>query len=78
MHILVSLSCTNSFGGVQNQSFFQFVPLVCVIFSNHKLQLVGNYIHKMVIKFAFCAVSLLWTSRYVFNLLYSSYAFPVL
>ena len=65
MHILVILSCTNSFCGVQKQSFFQFVPLVCVIFSNSKLQLVGNYIHKMVIKFAFCVVSLLWTSRYV-------------
>ena len=65
MHILVSFSYTNSFGGVQNQSIFQFVPLVCVIFSNRNLQLVGNYIHKMVIKFAFCAVSLLWTSRYV-------------
>ena len=65
MHILVSLSCANSFCGVQNQSFFQFVSLVSVIFSNRKLQLVGNYIHKMVIKFVFCAVSLLWTSRYV-------------
>ena len=65
MHILVSLSCTNSFGGVQNQSFLQFVPLFCVIFNNCNLQLVGNYIHKMVIKFAFCAISLLWTSRYV-------------
>ena len=29
------------------------------------VQLVGNYIHKMIIKFVFCAVSLLWTSRYV-------------
>ena len=65
MRVLISFSCTNSFGGVQNQSFFQFVPLVCVIFSNRNLQLVCNYIHKMVIKFAFCAVSLLWTSRYV-------------
>ena len=65
MHILVRLSHTNSFCGVQNQSFFQFVPLFCVIFSNCNVQLVGNYIHKMVIKFAFCAVSLLWTSRYV-------------
>ena len=65
MHILVSFSCTNSFGIVQNQSFFQLVPLVCIIFSNRNLQLVGNYIHKMVIKFAFCAVSLPWTSRYV-------------
>ena len=35
------------------------------IFSNHKLQIDGNYIHKMVIKFTFCVVSLLWTSRYV-------------
>ena len=65
MHVLVSLSCSNSFGAVQNQSFFQFVPLVCVICSNRNLQLVGNYIHKMLIKFAFCAFSLLWTSRYV-------------
>ena len=65
MHILVRLSHTNSFRGVQNQSFFQFVPLFCVIFSNRNMQLVGNYIHKMVIKFAFCVVSLLWTSRYV-------------
>ena len=63
MRVLVSFSYTNSLGGVQNQSFFQFVPLVCVIFSNRKLQLVGNYIHKMVIKFVLCAVSLLWTSR---------------
>ena len=29
------------------------------------MQIVGNYIPKMVIKFAFCVVSLLWTSRYV-------------
>ena len=65
MRILVRFSCTNSFGSVQNQSFFQFVHLVSVIFSNRKLQLVGNYIHKMVIKFVFCVVSLLWTSRYV-------------
>ena len=65
MHILVSLSCINSLGSVQNQSFFQFVSLVYVIFSNRKLQLVGNYIRKMLIKFVFCAVSLLWTSRYV-------------
>ena len=69
MHILVRLSCTNSFCGVQNQSFFQSVLLFCVIFSNHNLQLVGNYIHKTVINFffffVFCAVSLLWTSRYV-------------
>ena len=65
MHILVILFRTNSFVGVQSQSFFQFVPPVCVIFSNRNLQLVGNYIHKMVIKFPFCAVSLLWTSRYV-------------
>ena len=35
------------------------------IFINRKLQIDGNYIHKMVIKFAFCVVSLLWTSRYV-------------
>ena len=65
MRVLVSFSYTNSFGGVQNQSFFQFVSLVSVIFSNRKLQLVGNYIHKMVIKFVSCAVSLLWTSRCV-------------
>ena len=65
MRILVSFSCTNSFGGVQNQSIFQVVPLLCVIFSDRNLQLVSNYIHKMVIKCAFCAVSLLWTSRYV-------------
>ena len=55
----------NFFGRTQNQSFFQFVPPVYVIFSNRNLQLVDNYIHKMVIKFAFCVVSLLWTSRYV-------------
>ena len=36
-----------------------------VIFSNRKLQIDGNYIPKMVIKFAFCVVSLVWTSRYV-------------
>ena len=63
--ILVSFSYINSFGRIQNQSFFQFVPPVYVIFSNRNLQLVDNYIDKMVIKFAFCAVSLLWTSRYV-------------
>ena len=65
MHVLISFSCTNSSVGVQNQSFSQFVSLISVIFSNHKLQLVGNYIHKIVIKFVFCVVSLLWTSRYV-------------
>ena len=65
MRILVSFSCTNSSIGVQNQSFSQFVSLISVIFSNRKLQLVGNYIHNMVIKFVFCVVSLLWTSRYV-------------
>ena len=65
IHISVSISCVKTFYVLQNQSFFQFVPLVYVIFSNRKLQIVGNYIHKMVIKFAFCVVSLLWTSRYV-------------
>ena len=65
IHILVIISCVKTFYVLQNQSFFQFVPLVYVIFSNHKLQIVGNYIHKMVIKFVFCVVSLLWTSRYV-------------
>ena len=65
MRVLISFSCTNSSVGVQNQSFSPFVSPVCVIFSNRKLQLVGNYIHKIVIKFVFCVVSLLWTSRYV-------------
>ena len=75
IHILVIISCVKTFYVLQNQSFFQFVPLVYVIFSNRKLQIVGNYIHKMVIKFAFCVVSLLWTSRYVLICcLYSSYA----
>ena len=55
----------NPFIFFQINHFFQLVPLVCDIFSNRKLQIVGNYIHKMVIKFAFCVVSLLWTSRYV-------------
>ena len=64
IHILVIISCVKTFYVLQNQSFFQFVPLVYVIFSNCKLKIVGNYIHKMVIKFAFCVVSLLWTSRY--------------
>ena len=59
------ISCVKPFYILQNQSFFQFVPLGYVIFSNRKLQIDGNYIHKMVIKFAFCVVSLLWTSRYV-------------
>ena len=59
------ISCVKPFYILQNQPFFQFVPLGDVIFSNHKLQIDGNYIHKMVIKFAFCVVSLLWTSRYV-------------
>ena len=44
---------------------FPFVLLVYVIFSNRKLQIVGNYTHKIVIKFLFCMVSMLWTSRYV-------------
>ena len=35
------------------------------IFSNRKLQLVDNYVLKMVIIFAFCVVSFLSTSRYV-------------
>ena len=59
IRVLVSFSCIKSFGGPQNQSFFQFVPLACVIFSNRNLQLVDSYIHKTVIKFAFCVVSLL-------------------
>ena len=65
MCVLISFSCTNSFGIIQNQSFFQFVPLVYIIFSYHNLQLVGNYIYQVIITFAFCAVSLLSTSRYV-------------
>ena len=65
IHILVIISCVKTFYVLQNQSFFQFVPLVYVIFSNRKLQIVGNYVLKMVIKFVFCVVSLLWTSRYV-------------
>ena len=65
MHVLISFSCTNSSVDVQNQSFSQFVSLISVIFSNHKLQLVGNYIHEIVIKFVFSVVSELWTSRYV-------------
>ena len=44
---------------------FQFVALGYVIFSNRDLQLVANCVLKMVIKFSFCVVSLLWTSRYV-------------
>ena len=65
IHILASLSCINSLGIFQNHSFFPFVPPSYVIFSNRNLQFVGNYIHKMVIKFVFCEVSLLWTFRYV-------------
>ena len=65
IHILMIISCVKPFYILQNQSFFQFVSLGYVIFSNRKLQIDGNYIHKMVIKFAFCVVSLLWTSRYV-------------
>ena len=65
IHILVIISCVKPFYIFQNQSFFQLVPLGYVIFSNRKLQNDGNYIHRMVIKFAFCVVSLLWTSRYV-------------
>ena len=65
MHILVRLSCTKSFCGVQNQSF-SFLFLCFVLFLvTANVQLVGNYIHKMIIKFVFCVVSLLWTSRYV-------------
>ena len=49
----------------RNQSFFSFCSSSLCIFSNHDLQLVDNYVLKMVIKFVFCVVSLLWTSRYV-------------
>ena len=44
---------------------FPFVTLGYVIFSNRDLQLVANYVLNMFIKFPFCVVSLLWTSRYV-------------
>ena len=44
---------------------FQFVTLGYVIFSNRDLELVANYVLNMFIKFPFCVVSLLWTSRYV-------------
>ena len=44
---------------------FLFALLIYVIFSNRKLQIVNNYIHKVVIKFLFCMVSLHRTSRYV-------------
>ena len=49
----------------QKSIIFQFVTLGYVIFSNRDLQLVANYVLKMLIKFPFCVVSLLWTSRYV-------------
>ena len=42
-----------------------FVTLGYVIFSNRDLQLIANYVLQMFIKFPFCVVSLLWTSRYV-------------
>ena len=45
-------------------NFLFFSSSFC-IFSNRNLQLVGNYIHKMVIKFLFCKISEPWTSRCV-------------
>ena len=65
IHILVIISCVKTCYVLQNQSFFQFVPLVYVILSNRKLQIVGNYVLKMVIKFLFCKISLPRTSECV-------------
>ena len=48
---------------INHFSFLFFCFVLFLVTAN--VQLVGNYIHKMVIKFVFCAVSLLWTSRYV-------------
>ena len=48
-----------------NSIIFQFVTLGYISFSSLNLQLVANYVLKMLIKFPFCMVSLLWTSRYV-------------
>ena len=44
---------------------FLFITLGYVVFSNRDLQLAANFILNMFIKFPFCVVSLLWTSRYV-------------
>ena len=44
---------------------FPFSSSSFSLFSNRNLQLVGNYIHKMVIKFAFCEIALPGTSRCV-------------
>ena len=72
------ISCVKPFYILQNQSFFQFVPLGYVIFSNRKLQIDGNYIHKMVIKFCLLCGFFALDLQICVNLLYSSYAFPVL
>ena len=64
VHILVTIACLKSFHVLQNQSFSVLFLQFC-IFSNRNLQLVGNYIHKIVIKFAFCEISLPGTSRCV-------------
>ena len=63
IHISVNIFCLKSFAGLENQSFSSLFPLC--IFSNRNLYLVSNYIHQLVIKFLFCRISLLWTSRYV-------------
>ena len=63
IHILVVISCVKAFYLLQNQSFFfPFCSSSLCIFSNRDLQLVGNYVLKMVIKFLFCKISLPGTS----------------
>ena len=49
----------------KNNHFSNLLLCFVLFLVTVKLQLVGNYIHKMVIKFVFCAVSLLWAPRYV-------------
>ena len=63
IHILVIISCLKPFYILQNQSFFHFVLPLCVFLVAAILQLVANYVLKMVIEFLFCKISLPGTSR---------------
>ena len=66
IRILLIISCVKTFYVLSKSIIFLILlPPVMCIFINRNLQLVANYVFKMVIKFAFCVVSLLWTSRYV-------------
>ena len=56
--------CKNLLCSSKSIIFLVFSSGLC-IFSNRKLQLVRNYVLKMVIIFAFCMISLPKSSRYV-------------